>query len=480
MRRSFRLLLWALPCALFAGIWAWRGGAQHSATPRTISRAPAVPDAAPKSLDEVASETSTGSRDKLSILVQGIAVGPREGTSALLRAVALTSSGGIERSKLTHAILLYLLDDVAQGAPRLKNPQAVSFALLSDRFPTLPVLELAARYKAVQTDAPRLRVHAELQDLLEGWPLSQQQQVQVKGRVRELQATLDAILANPGARQKARELLSGLLDSGRFADRAVALEACTNWLRNCPKYQSLIGPVVDALFGTSPRGEAVIQVLVLAEGVQAEAGFELAHAGASTLGMELSIRLREQSHWSTSARLGTVQILGNLNAGPDSLGGAVTQATALGGANDGDAIAIGKLGELCRQSHHRTVRQTALVNVGSVTNLRNLIAETKASVKAQIPDMETALQQSDFFAAIHNVLRRHPEDVPAALNLYRQALTQWKADSPMGRELVSDVLLGLGDLRLPETRELLESLVYSSNKYVRVGAKAALKKLGSD
>lgn len=220
--------------------------------------------------------------------------------------------------------------------------------------------------------------------------------------------------------------------------------------------------------------------MILAEKVQAESGIELAHAGASTLGMALALRLREGLGWSNPDRLRVADILARLDTGPDSLGGAVLQATALGGAKEGDTVASGKLGVLFRDSNHRTVRQTALVNMGGIADLRTLLAETRVSLEIDVPDEATALLQSDLLAAIRNVLLRHPEDVAAALDIYRQALTRWRTDSPLGKQLVSDVLLGLVDLRLPESRKLLESLTRSEDRYVSAVARKALRKLGPD
>lgn len=413
--------------------------------------------------------------DKLNTLVQELLYSNDRAVAAGLRLARLVEAEVMTRESVTLRILGEIRADSTVTSPRLRNPAETARCLLEDISPSPAARSRALSLFETPAPGPEGSPHRALRALLAGWPPDPSTADSVRRRAAELKA----LVGNPEA---LAAVLERALRSGNYEDRMAVLAAARAWAQAPSENSGVFRVFLDVIVRVEGAQRAVDDLFHLADAVHAASGLEeTPHPGTMALATNLALFLQGKhgkTLWDQATCDEVIRALTGEGAPSEAVGGTVFLAVALGGAVDGNPSAIDKLAEMYRDATTRLARNTALVNLGAVTDLRDLVKRTGMQVDPAPQGMAAMLTQADFFAAVHNAVTRHPENQSLAEGFYRTAITSWRG-RPETVLLLQDVVGSAADLRLVGLKDLYAELAQDPASNVSVAAERALKALES-
>ena len=428
--RTFSLLaaLALVTVAIGQSLCAWRdaevaaplhthaGGKRSVAEAATATAAEAKRTKAPDDLPVVAMPAA------LADAVEALLFGVDDGLLGYLRCVDLVAQGEATRELASQAVVARLLADAAAAAPQLRQAGLPAVFLLADSSPTLAVAEMGRRYLAGLSDHP---VHAQLRTRLGTWPdpidraaVAKLVEALLELGERELEAELAKLLAAGDrlSRCAIREVLGTLAGGSDSAKVAVVVWA----LLHGPD-----GPTTGAvqLLGCATELQAA-----LASEHTAPAVNHLALAVRSMLAGDQYMRF----HADPRLRATLADALGAAAHGAvDQQGSAIFAAVAMGGVGE-DSRAAKALATLSTVSPNYAIRNTAIVNLGYVTDPVGFVAMSPRFHDAPTEDA-VLLPHLDYLVGLTMAMRRHPEQVDVVVPFFESALATWRATPLQGQ-----------------------------------------------
>jgi hypothetical protein len=294
--------------------------------------------------------------------------------------------------------------------------------LLADSSPTPAVVEMGRRYLAGVSDHP---VHAQLRTRLGTWP---------DPIDREAVAKLVAALLELGERELEAELAK-LLAAGDRLSRCAIREVLGTLAGGSDSAK--VAVVVWALLH-GPDGPTTGAVQLLGCATELQAALASEHTAPAVNHLALAVRSMlagdqyMRFHADPRLRATLADALGAAAHGAvDQQGSAIFAAVAMGGVGE-DSRAAKALATLSTVSPNYAIRNTAIVNLGYVTDPVGFVAMSPRFHDAPTEDA-VLLPHLDYLVGLTMAMRRHPEQVDVVVPFFESALATWRATPLQGQ-----------------------------------------------
>lgn len=372
--------------------------------PRTPLGLPAPPALRGATADSV--EADRPVERELRALVVALLYDAEGDQTAAMRLNQLARSGLVPRPAVSRAIFHELDADVRSAKPRLRNVGPTAHVLLSDDAHDPGVAADLRAYAAIVVLQPSQATHRRLYDLLEPWFGTDNTAL-----LQQLTAQLASASAGIGFRRALEEALK--------KDQRTALGALRRSIPLWGEQGRIVSNTAEALgvltretwTGGQALSEFLSALMEFCDEEQRDATESRGPvASVSQFGTGIAAWLAGATSASPSQREILLNALGRMSVPLESEGGCFFQSVALSGAGDGDRAAIDRPRVLHESAGSRAVRNTALINLGSLVTVDEYLRLSRVSVDG-IPANETeSLDLADVFSGMFNVIINHPED----------------------------------------------------------------------
>ena len=369
-------------------------------------------------------------------------------------------------------LLQELTADVRQQAPKLNNAELTARLVLAQIPPSPELmgrmtlyLSLAGQRAHTQPDA-----HDILAELLRDWGSD-------PDRTSRRTTLAQRLVASAGNPQALARLVDELLRQDGIHSLGSIADAMRAWATGTPVALDALIVTSTAVLqhGQDAQAAWLQELLWIADSLQLEAGDSALSVPVSHLGTTVGEALRRLSRDPALRASAVANILAH-DSRFDGLGASLFLSVALGGAGDGDPGAVDRLSQLHEGGTSELLRRTALVNLGRVASVDQVLAATSVRLDAAPRSASEVLAACDLLAAIENARQRHPEESRLAATAYATLLRQ-DLTSDNGSLLLQRALQFLVERPLPElSDDMLEPFQASDDRRVRALAERAIER----